>query len=210
MSPLAAIKLLEQEVVYPAESTTPTKIKKPSCPMGIPQIDALLPHSGLPFGAIHEAFSIFDTPPLSLFTQIAASSILTKPILWIGDQMIPTPQFLAQYSSNLLNQSVFIKPRSKRDLLWTIDEASQCRGIWGIYAQLPSVKLSFLRKLSLMVKDSGIFLFLFRYQKDKAETSNALSRWEITPSVKSAFEISLLRYKGVFHEPKSWHCNLSF
>ena len=161
----------------------------PAIPLGVPEIDAVLPDGGLTGGALHEIVPgdvAHDGAALG-FTATALGRIASArrgQILWVhritgGLTAPPYAPALAAF----LDPARVILASSRRveDALWTMEEGLRCGAIAAVLGEIDRVELAATRRLQLAAEKSGVPALLLRVaEKKSAAISAAVTRWRVT------------------------------
>lgn len=210
MIPLSTLK--DQGTVWLAEGEHPFPPKGPprqGVPFSIPAVDSVLPCHGIPEGTIHAWRSQNNYSPFAFFALFAKqeSQRSGRFFMWLGEDMFPTPHFLVEYDPNLLARSYFIRPTSKKNKIWILDQVARTKGVACIFTKVDALAPPTLRKLSLAAKDSGAILFLLQ-DRDAPSLYGALSEWQVSFASSEDhhphYLLTLNRYKGLGLHSRSW------
>jgi len=161
----------------------------PAIPLGVPEIDAVLPDGGLAGGALHEIVPgdvAHDGAALG-FTAAALGRIATArrgQILWIhrnagGLTAPPYAPALAAFVDPA--RVILASSRRVEDALWTMEEGLRCGALAAVIGEIDKVELAATRRLQLAAEKSGVPALLLRVaEKKSAAISAALTRWRVT------------------------------
>lgn len=187
-------------------------------PLGISEIDAVLPDGGLRLGAVHEIVTKGKAAATGFCAILAAKlSSIRGPILWCLPQVNLSPQGLSAFG--LDPKDVFFVPfSSQKEGLWALEEGLKGSGIAAVVAEGLNFNLTVSRRLYLKAMNSGVTALLLLSELRKSSMSNVAStRWRISsshstdaPSALSfqgigniRLSVELLRVKGGM-APHSW------
>lgn len=210
-----------------SEQSTPRagQAARTVAPFGVHTIDSALPQGGLPWGSVHEFFSVTpETQPATLLCALAGnvmraaqSSTTAAPnklVLWIGRECWPTPHVVAhalQHEAtpeSFLSNAVFLDPPSIQMRLWAIELALRSPAVAAVIAPLQKLSFALTRRFALAARDGGGMGFFMRPYKELAVRSAALSRWRVLSVVSEGIEprwsISLCRFRNREMEKVEW------
>lgn len=196
-------------------------------PFGVPAIDRVLPQGGISAGALHEFHTTTQhrtVLPLTIVSYLAAQTIgrfeeagcLGKRfILWIGEQLWPSPYGLLQQKESLLDRSLFIRARSEQETVWAFETALRSQAVAAVIVSIgttvtcsPAVQ----RRLFLCARSNLTTAFVLNESPEckQAVPTASVSHWRCdpicVPGDTPAWELQLLRLKGrrIPSEACSW------
>ncbi len=159
-------------------------------PLGIPEIDALLPEGGLLTGALHEIeagptpsgrVAPHDGPALG-FAAHMLGRFEHGTILWcrqpaIGGDVLPYAPALSAWFDPA--RIVMVTARREEDLFWAMEEGLRTPGIAAVLGETRASDLTAGRRLSLAAEKSSIPAMLLRAQPAPPQ-SICTTRWRVT------------------------------
>ncbi|MBV8391557.1 MAG: hypothetical protein JOY81_00090 [Alphaproteobacteria bacterium] len=181
---------LREQVRRLERAHTAQRAGRSAVPLGIPEIDALLPEGGLLTGALHEIeagptpsgrVAPHDGPALG-FAAHMLSRFEGGTILWcrqplIGGDALPyAPTLSAWFDPARL---LIVTVRREEDLFWAIEEGLRTPGIAAIVGETSAADPTAGRRLSLATEKSGIPALLLRPQPAPPQ-SICTTRWRIS------------------------------
>ena len=186
-------------------------------PLGLPQIDAILPEGGLLTGALHE-IEAGPTPsgrvaPHDGAALGFAAHLLGRfspgTVLWcrqpaLGIDSLPYAPALCRWLDPA--RIVMVTARREDDLFWAMEEGLRTPGIAAVLGETRATDQTAGRRLSLAAEKSGIPALLLRAQPAPPQ-SVCTTRWRVTsaPSaVAAAPSLESLEALGAAR----WHVEL--
>lgn len=152
-------------------------------PLGVAQMDTVLPWGGLALGCLHEVAGphygdgIADGPAAAfaavLLGRMAAQA--GKPVLWIGsgdEVYAPGLAALGLPPQRL----VMVRPYRAAQALWAMEEGLRCRALAGVLAEAWRLDLTAARRLQLAARASGVPALLLNHGEP---TGVAVTRWRV-------------------------------
>lgn len=186
-------------------STAPSA---PAIPLGVADIDAVLPWGGLPAGGLHEirearpgrpgaalGFAAFCLGRLALRRQ--------GPILWLtlGDTLYPPGLAAVGLPTERL---ILVRPACATELLSCLEESLRCSALAGLVGDIAGLDFTAAHRLSLASRASQVPALLFNRGP---VLSAILTRWRVgaLPSQSPLgvgigawrWQVSLARCRGV-------------
>jgi protein ImuA len=158
-------------------------------PLGLPEIDALLPEGGLLTGALHEVeagptpsgrVAPHDGAALA-FTSFLLGRLGPGTILWCRQ---PTGIFDAPPYAPALAQwfdparLLMVTARREEDLFWAMEEALRTPGIVAVVGETRATDPTAGRRLSLAAEKSGVPALLLRTEPAPPQ-SICTTRWRV-------------------------------
>lgn len=132
-------------------------------PSGIPQLDAILPHSGWPKGAIVEVV-VPDTFCDSISFLLPTLAQLSGEGRWLGLQALPYRQSLSLLSENSIDpaRTMQVNQHPGRSGLWTLEQMLRS-GIYSAVVAWPECNTDLMaRRLQKAATIGKSMAFLFR------------------------------------------------
>lgn len=169
-------------------------------PLGLAEVDALLPGGGLARDCVHElgaadAGSAGCRAAVASFAAAlagrllagaeAASPLAAPPLcVWIAATRELHPPGLAAFGL-APERLIVVEVRRPADLPWAAEEVLRCgRGIGAVVAELPALDLTAARRLQLAAEAGGTTGLLLHSPRQRGAASlpgGAVTRWRIAP-----------------------------
>jgi protein ImuA len=152
-------------------------------PIGLAEIDRVLPWGGLPLGMLHEigmAEDIAASGPALGLTAILLSRISRqsgKPVLWVSTGTGLYAPGLAAFGLSP-DSLVLVRSESGKDGLRAIEDSLRCRGLAAVAGDVRGLDATSARRLHLAARDSGVTALILR--RDPGP-SLAVTRWWAEP-----------------------------
>jgi protein ImuA len=151
---------------------------RPAAPLGITDIDSVLPWGGLPAGGLHEIRAERpDRPAAALgFAAFCLGRLGRRrsgPLVWVslGDELYaPGLAELGLPSERLL----LVRPARLAELRWSLEEALRCGAVAGVLGEIGGLDFKAARRLSLAARASGVPALLLNRADPVAAV---LTRW---------------------------------
>ena len=194
--------------------------KLESLPLGIQEIDDLLPHGGLPFGHTHEWCAVDSDgknyPPLTIIAAMlgrAYNNPLNREryVLWLGEKLWPTPYLLSQCGGDLLiEQSRFISLSKKDTRAWALVQSLSSSAVLAVVGAVQDIPLSYSKKLAYAAARGSTLGIFIKDHEGISKPSASLTKWCVTSQITSPHEevsswsLSLLHHKGSSLNKKNW------
>ena len=176
---------------------------RPRLPLGVPEIDRVLPGGGLRAGCIHEVTG--DEAATGFCAALLARAGSGGDgrggrggsLLWLarGDDLYAPG--LVRYGIGAGRLLVVSGLHRQADMLWAMEEALRCRAVRGVVAETGGIGLAAGRRLMLAAEGAGVVgLMLARGVGERGGVGVAASRWRVTavPGGKAIGEAGL-RYR---------------
>ncbi len=165
---------------------------RPSLPLGIPEIDRVLPGGGLRLGRIHEIGG--DEAATGFCAALLARAAGGEghgagdgdALLWLAQGNDLYPPGLVRYGIRAGQLRVVSGLHRATDMLWALEEALRCRALNGVVAELDRLGLTAGRRLMLAAAETTtLALALIRTGRGGRRRSGdgaafAASRWRVT------------------------------
>ena len=189
-------------------------------PLGAPEIDGVLPESGMKRGALHEvaAAAYRDMGAATGFLAslaACASRNSTLPVLWC-ETVRPPFDMGRLYGPGLSafglepERIVLALPSGDADCLWAMEEALHSHAFAAVIGELDgcssALNLTATRRLQLAAEESGTPVLLFTGHA-KEGASVAVTRWHVA-SAPSAV-LSYVDEKEMLPGAARWHVALT-
>ncbi|HLN22917.1 MAG TPA: hypothetical protein VK558_02925 [Patescibacteria group bacterium] len=153
-------------------------------PLGVAEIDAVLPWGGLPLGCLHELALGPSGEGLDDGAGFGFAALLMgrlavqagKPVLWIGSGDPPYAPGLAALGL-APERLVVVRPYRAAQALWAMEEGLHCRALAGVLAEAWTLELTPVRRLQLAARASGVPAVVLNHG---TPTGTAVTRWRVT------------------------------
>lgn len=160
---------------------------RPAAPLGLRDIDAVLPWGGLPAGGLHEIRAErADRPAAALgfaaFCLGRMARARPGPLLWVSlgcDLYAPGLAEFGLPSERLL----LVRPARTAELLWSLEEALRCGAVAGLLGDIGGLDFTAARRLSLASRASGVPALLLNRAEPVAAV---LTRWRVAAAPSQA------------------------
>jgi protein ImuA len=181
---------LREQVRRLERAHTAQRAGRSAVPLGLAEIDAVLPDGGLLTGALHE-IEAGPTPSGRVaphdgaalgFAAHMLGRFTPGTILWcrqpaIGGDALPyAPALSAWFDPARL---VLVTARREEDLFWAMEEGLRTPGIAAVLGETRATDATAGRRLSLAAEKSGIPALLLRAQPAPPQ-SICTTRWRVT------------------------------
>jgi len=152
-------------------------------PTGWDALDAELPGSGWPVGALTELLSdMHGIGELSLLLPALRHLSHTGSMLaWIGSPELPWAPALAAAGIDL-NQLLLVRPDAAADILWAAEQALRSGACGAVLIWPQRIRPAQLRRLQLAAERGGSAGFLYRGEQALKTPSPAALRLALAPS----------------------------
>ena len=166
-------------------------------PTGHARLDARLPGSGWPLGAVTELISA--QPGLGEFSLLLPT--LTRMseqgqwIIMIDPPWIPYPASLHGHGL-LLGQLLLVRTHKEKESLWACEQALNGGRSGAVLAWPERISFTRLRRLQLAAKNSGKVAFLFRPENALDAASPAALRLQLEADAQRGTRVSVLKCRG--------------
>ncbi|MDE2796450.1 MAG: hypothetical protein OXL34_16665 [Gemmatimonadota bacterium] len=192
---------------------------RPRLPLGVPEIDRVLPGGGLRAGCIHEVTG--DEAATGFCAALLARAgngaggggRRGGSLLWLarGDDLYAPG--LVRYGIGAGRLLVVSGLHRQADMLWAMEEALRCRAVRGVVAETGGIGLTAGRRLMLAAERTGVVGLMLAREGGgtRGGVGVAASRWRITavPGIgeraawrKSRWRVELLHCRG--SRPAEW------
>ena len=202
---LAALRAQIQAIELGA---APTNSAQTIVPLGIAEIDCILPWAGLPRTAIHEIEGEHGAAlgfAVALLARFVANH---RPALWCFRQLAPYAPGLRLFGLDP-NRLIAVRARKTRHILWALEEALRARCLGAVLGEISTIDLTSSKRLQLATRIGGTACILL-CNNTRARTTTAATRWRILPSktnendggidpnflVEPSWQIELVRCRG--------------
>lgn len=180
---------------------------RPRLPLGIPEIDRVLPGGGLRTGCIHEVTGDEAATGFcaALLARTGGGGSRGGALLWLARGNDLYAPGLVRYGIGAGRLVVVSELRRKADMLWAMEEALRCRAVGGVVAETGGIGLTVGRRLMLAAEGTGVVgLMLAREDGERrGGVGAAASRWRVTAVPgESRWRIKLLHCRG--GRPAEW------
>lgn len=164
---------------------------------GFKELDEVLPGGGWPLGSLTEILSRrTGAGELTLLMPaLARLSDQDRWATWIAPPHIPYAPALAAAGLRL-SRMLVARPRRRRDILWSAEQALRSGGRPTVLAWIDSCDERSLRRLQLAAAESGGWVVLFRPQRQARRFSPAALRLVLETTPQGERFVSLLKCRG--------------
>ncbi len=166
-------------------------------PTGHARLDARLPGSGWPLGAVTELISA--QPGLGEFSLLLpALTRMSKQGQWIimiDPPWIPYPASLHGHGL-LLEQLLLVRTHKEKESLWACEQALSSGRSGAVLAWPERISFTRLRRLQLAAENSGKVAFLFRPENALDAASPAALRLQLEAGDQHGTRINVLKCRG--------------
>jgi len=158
-------------------------------PLGVPEIDAVLPGGGLSSCALHEITSDGTRNDAIAFCAALLAGINTDAgentgaaVLWCrsGDDLYAPG--LSGFGLDL-ERLLVVRVQRERDLLWVMEEGLRSGALAAVVAEPSKVTTTALRRLQLAAEAGGSMGFMLRHHGDAAVAGPIATRWRVVPAL---------------------------
>ena len=192
-------------------------------PLGVPEIDHILPNGGLALGSLHEMAGAGPDTEHGAAAALLVAGILARmrgPVLWVVER---ADLFAPGLACAGLHPDRVVFAEAGKEVLASMEEGLRHSGLAAVVGEIGGrLTLVASRRLQLAAEQTGILAFALRRSRqfdDPAlqEPTAAVTRWRVTalpsppalphaPSVpglaRARWRVSLTRCRG--GEPGSW------
>lgn len=163
-------------------------------PLGVPEIDRVLPDGGLPLGCLHEIVG-GDGPPgaaasgfgAALLARIAGhqgpggNSGGCGQVVWITRNDDLHAPGLAPYGL-MPDRLITVRARRDGDIVWAIEESLRCRSLGAVLGEVSDIDMVASRRLQLAAESGGVTAFLLRGAGPRLAATASVTRWSLRPA----------------------------
>ena len=169
----------------------------PAVPSGFPVLDAELPGSGWPRGALTEILvdgvglgeCSLVMPVLSRMREENRWSLLVAP-----PHGLQGPAWVACGID--LARLVMVSPTRRRDVLWATEHALSSGAVGTVLCWTKNIDAPQVRRLQVAVAGSNTLAFLFRPVRARTESSAASLRLLLSAGSRGTLAVDLLKRRG--------------
>jgi len=186
--------LLREQVRRLERAHSAQRMGRETAPLGLPEIDRLLPDGGLLAGALHEVeagpapsgrVAAHDGAALG-FTAFLLSRLGPGTLLWCrqpsgADASLYAPALAAWFDPARL---LMVTARREEDLFWAMEEGLRTPGIAAVVGETRAADPTAGRRLSLAAEKNGVPALLLRPQPAPPQSVCA-TRWRIASAPSS-------------------------
>ena len=185
---------------------------RPPLPLGVSEIDRMLPGGGLRAGCIHEvegdeAATGFCAALLARAGGVGGcGEVPGGELLWLARGYDLYAPGLVRYGIGAGRLLVVSGLGRRDDMLWAMEEALRCRALAGAVAETGAIGLTAGRRLTLAAEETGVLgLLLSRGEPGRRwggeGVSAAVSRWRVESvpggaGAEPVWRVQLLRCRG--------------
>jgi hypothetical protein len=171
------------------------QVPTPSLQTGFSELDAELPGSGWPVGAITEVLPKHEgIGELRLFgPALAGLSAKGKTLIWVAPPYRPYAPALEAAGINL-SQLLIVRTHSSKDTLWVLEQALRSNACGAVLGWLPHSTFRELKRLQFAAEGSETLAIIFRSKDTVEPTPSALKIWLET--AQGGLAIHILKRRG--------------
>ena len=164
---------------------------------GHARLDALLPGSGWPLGAVTELISAkHGLGELSLLLPaLAGMSEQGQWVILVDPPWIPYPASLHGHGL-LLERLLLVRTHTEKESLWACEQALNGGRGGAVLAWPERISFTRLRRLQLAAGDKGKLIFLFRPEHALKTSSPAALRLQLEADAQHGTRVSVLKCRG--------------
>ena len=158
---------------------------RPRLPLGVPEIDRVLPGGGLRAGCIHEVTG--DEAATGFCAALLARAgggggERGGSLLWLARGNDLYAPGLVRYGIGAGRLLVVSGLRRQADMLWAMEEALRCRAVRGVVAETGGIGLAAGRRLMLAAEGTGVVGLMLAREGGgrRGGVGVAASRWRVT------------------------------
>ncbi len=195
--PDALASILQHPAIW--RRATPSMARQRAQPTGLPELDAQLPGSGLPQGALSEI--LFPADGLGelglLMPAVAALTAARRRVVLIDPPYIPYAPALAAAGVDLhyLNELRVDGPEAS----WSMEQCLRSGCCGAVIGWLPDIDYRRLRRLQLAAETGDAIAVLYRDARHAAHTSPAALRLHVETSGHDSC-VQILKSRGRFQD----------
>lgn len=160
---------------------------RPAIPLGLGDIDQMLPWGGLPVGGLHEIRAARNSLPAAAlgFAAFCLGRMARSrpgPLIWVslGDDLYPPGLAEVGLPTERL---LLVRPARSAEGLWAIEEALRSSAVAGLLGDIRGLDFKAVRRLSLAARASGVPALLLNRG---GELAAMLTRWRVTAAPSAA------------------------
>jgi protein ImuA len=173
--PFSFAALLDRPDIWRGDSLS--RAGTPTVPCGFPELDAELPGSGWPAGALTEILPAHEGigelrllgPALAVLSQRGLR------LVWIAPPHLPYAPALAAAGIDIATL-VIVRTASPKETLWATEQALASNACGAVLAWPRGAKYAELRRLQIAAEGGRAPAFLFRFPEAAGESSPAALR----------------------------------
>src|SRR5690242_9169836 len=192
--------LLREQVRRLERAHSAERPGRTAAPLGLPEIDRLLPDGGLLTGALHEIeagpspsgrVAPHDGAALG-FTAFLLGRLGPGTLLWCrqasgADAPLYAPALAAWFDPARL---LMVTARRDEDLFWAMEEGLRTPGIAAVVGETRAADPTVGRRLSLAAEKNGVPALLLRPQPAPSQ-SVCTTRWRVVSAPSSGADLTL-------------------
>jgi protein ImuA len=162
-------------------------------PLGVPDVDGVLPEGGLPLGCLHEV--VGENDPFNSVATGFSAAILARissrrtdsghggsgsgQVVWITrDDDLYAPG-IAAYGLKP-ERLIVVSARRDSDILWAMEESLRCRSLAAVLGEIGDIDMVASRRLQLAAEASGVTALLLRSSSRRLGTTASVTRWGLS------------------------------
>jgi len=147
-------------------------------PLGVPEIDEILPQRGLPLACVHEVASA-DGAGLGFVLALLRRLRSPLPVLWC----LRAPELYGPGLAALgfdPRRLILAKTRGKADLLWAMEEGLRCPKLAAAVAETGTLGGREQRRLQLAAEAGGVTGFVLRGESGAKTGAFFATSWRLS------------------------------
>ena len=165
-------------------------------PLGVPDVDGVLPDGGLPLGCLHEV--VGENDPFNSVATGFSAAILARisgrrtghggsghegsgggQVVWITrDDDLYAPG-IAAYGLKP-ERLIVVSARRDSDILWAMEECLRCRPLAAVLGEIGDIDMVASRRLQLAAEASGVTALLLRSSSRRLGATASVTRWGLS------------------------------
>ncbi len=157
-------------------------------PLGVPEVDGVLPEGGLPLGCLHEI--VGENDPFNSVATGFGAAILARisgqheashqgRMVWITrDDDLYAPG-IAAYGLKP-ERLIVVSARRDSDILWAMEESLRCRSLAAVLGEIGDIDMVASRRLQLAAEASGVTALLLRSAGRRLGATASVTRWGLS------------------------------
>lgn len=162
-------------------------------PLGVPDVDGVLPDGGLPLGCLHEV--VGENDPFNSVATGFSAAILARissrrtdsgsgvagsgQVVWITrDDDLYAPG-IAAYGLKP-ERLIVVSARRDADILWAMEESLRCRSLAAVLGEVGDIDMVASRRLQLAAEASGVTALLLRSSSRRLGATASVTRWGLS------------------------------
>jgi hypothetical protein len=169
----------------------------PAAPTGFAGLDAEFPGGGWPAGGLVEVLCRAEgIGELQIvLPALAALTAAGHRVAWLAPPYLPYAPALRAAGVRLEHLTVVRAP-GRRDALWAAEQALRARAFHALLLWLPRASYPELRRLAVAAQGGPGFVLAFRPPEAACESSPAVLRLALDPTLESQLAVRILKRRG--------------